>query len=779
MQLARIFGRPLPLFALVAFSSSFVAVLIIALVARSIEIVNTEEAIKRIGQSNATLATEIQSDLSRELFLRYRDILSASQLVTALDRPSIDKLNDWFKREQRAEPGYLWLGVVTPQGDLLTQNGDSGEGRDASHWACVIRALHMTRDEGQFSSTANDCAHSGDRRASLVDLAAPIFDDQGRLLGAMAATISRSWVMSVSGALLTDGQTDKHLQIFGAASDGVMAFSNQAANLDAKLASREASFGVNDYAVLDHWPGYDPEHKMIVGRTGNDGSQRGMLGWTLYVAQDLDVAQAPFVGTHNRIVIITMILALHAVVLAWYMARAISAPLSRLAQSAEALTQGQAGSAIPLISNFAEVEVLSRSLISLVDDLKGREEAQSRLAESLELQVIARTEELAQRNQSLEAANLLADEATRAKTRFLAAASHDLRQPLHALSLFVSALRKRVSGGEAPVLVDQMRQSISQMTRMFDALLHISRLDAGDIAAEMTRVNVGQLISGLTGGFEAEARQRGLTFRFRSADCEVYTDATLLETILRNLVANALKFTTSGGILLAARRQAGRIAIDVYDTGVGIEDVRHESVFQEFERAANDALGHNEGLGLGLSIVKRYARLIDAEIDLRSTPGVGTRFRVLIPEASGAETEQRTPRPQGIFEFKHQQVLLVDDNAIGLQALASNLRDHGAIVFPFETPEAAEEILRQGIRVDLVIADYELGDHVTGLDFIRRNGLIGLRCPASLIITGRTDHRTLTAIESSGVPWLLKPAGPESIAAAFQQRTQLLTSQAR
>ncbi len=768
-QLARLFGRPLPLFVLVAVCSSFVAVLIIALVARSIEIVNTEDAITRIGEANATLATEIQSDLGRELFLRYRDILSASQLVSALDRPGIDKLKDWSVREQRAEPGYLWLGVVTPQGDLLSESGNSGEGRGAAHWECVIRALHLTRDEAQFSSTANDCAHDGDHRASLVDLAAPIFDDRGRLLGVIAATISRTWVMSVSGALLTDGQADKHLQIFGAAKDGALAFSNLAANVDAKLATRESNFGANDFAVLDHWPGYEPEHKMIVGRTGREGSHRGMLGWTLYVAQDLDVAQAPFVGTHNRIVIITIILALHAVALAWYMARAVSAPLSRLARSAEALTQGRAGSAIPLISSFAEVEVLSKSLISLVDDLKGREEAQSRLAESLELQVVARTEELAQRNQSLEAANLLAAEATRAKTRFLAAASHDLRQPLHALSLFVSALRKRVSGGEAPQLVDQMRQSISQLTRMFDALLHISRLDAGDIVADMTRVNVGQLILGLAGGFEAEARQRGLTFRFRSPDLEAYTDATLLETILRNLVANAMKFTKTGGILLAARRQGGRVVLEVYDTGIGIEDFKRESVFQEFERAASDAFGQNQGLGLGLSIVKRYARLIDAEIDLRSRLGVGTRLRLSLPSMNGAETDSRASKLCSAFEFAGKRVLLVDDNAIGLDALARNLRDQGAIVLPYETPDAADTALKHGMAIDLAIVDYELGNQVNGLDFLRRSVLGGGHIPLSLIITGRTDQRTLSRLNDSGVAWLLKPADPDAIAAAFAQ----------
>ena len=754
------FGKPFSLFVLVAACSSVVAVTIIALVARSVEIVNSEQMTVQIAQSNAILAAQVQHTLDRDLAERVRSIEAAARILGLRDVAVAASSSDGYLRQSVADSGYIWMAQLDVQGNVLQQAGASEAGRDVAQWACAKSA-----------PARGVCEHNGSASEGLVDLFVPVRDAQGHAAGAIAAVLGKRWLGDLVDSLMIEKQGGQGNQVIVASNAGSVLFSS----LDGlpksfKVPDLREITGGDNYTIVDHWPGYAADHKFIVGRTPIDAQTAlPALPWTILISRDTDIALASLTGEHRQILIISFILALHAVALAWYMARAVSAPLAGLARAAQDLHQGRAGSAIPLISTFAEVDVLSKSLISLVGSLKAREAEQTGLAGSLERLVIERTGELAQRNQSLEAANRLAADATKAKTRFLAAASHDLRQPLHALALFTRALERRVSGAEAPRLVGQMGQSIHQLTRMFDALLHISRLDAGAITADMTTVPLGQLMSGLSGGFAAEAEQRGLRFICRPAEHDILTDATLLETILRNVMANAMKFTSSGGVLLAARRRGARVAIEVYDTGVGIPDDRYDSIFQEFERATADASGPNDGLGLGLSIVKRYAGLIGAEIEVRSRIGKGSRFSVLIPYVCKISVPAvREGRLQPGFKFLNQHVLLLDDNCIGLEALASNLRDQGAIVSAFATPEAAGAALGRGRPVDVIVVDYDLGGGKTGLDFLLSH--VNTR---SLIITGRTDQATLAILDESRFPWLLKPADPDAIAAVLSRDTRL------
>ena len=224
-----------------------------------------------------------------------------------------------------------------------------------------------------------------------------------------------------------------------------------------------------------------------------------------------------------------------------------------------------------------------------------------------------------------------AEQATEAKSRFLAAASHDLRQPLHALTLFARALSRRVQSGEATTLVAQMEEGLHGLKGMFDALLNVSRLDAKLIEPTKVAVSVADVIERVSVGFKVEAEQNGLKFLSRSQNWTLETDPALLETIIRNLVSNALKFTHEGGVILAARRRNGQRMIDVYDSGPGLSAEQHEKIFEEFSRTDQRARGANDGLGLGLSIARRYADLLGMRIVVCSRWQKGSRFTIVLP----------------------------------------------------------------------------------------------------------------------------------------------------
>ena len=251
---------------------------------------------------------------------------------------------------------------------------------------------------------------------------------------------------------------------------------------------------------------------------------------------------------------------------------------------------------MPEMRGYAEAEALSRSLASLVADLKQpRTVARGARTRHLRLRSLSAPAQLAVAERGAVQAYIEAEKATEAKSRFLAAASHDLRQPLHAMSLFARALSQRVSGEEAPRLIEQLEEALASLKGMFEALLNMSRLDAGLIQPDLTEVSTNTLIDRVSSGFRMEAEGRALRFVSRSAEAQLRTDPALVETMLRNLISNALKFTRRGGVALIARRSGDAIAIEVVDTGPGIAEDRRERIFDEFERAREQAAGTMRG----------------------------------------------------------------------------------------------------------------------------------------------------------------------------------------
>jgi signal transduction histidine kinase/ActR/RegA family two-component response regulator len=469
----------------------------------------------------------------------------------------------------------------------------------------------------------------------------------------------------------------------------------------------------------------------------------------------------------RNIVIWGAVFAAIAALLAWALAKTLSRPLLQLADTAEGLRRGRSLE-FPQVGGYDEARILSQSLRSLVSELDSQRASLAAANQSLESQVRERTQLLAEQNVGLERAKADAEHAMEAKSRFLAAASHDLRQPLHALTLFTRALSRRVQGREATTLVAQMEEGLRGLKGMFDALLNVSRLDAKLIEPAMAPVLIAEIMERVSVGSKAEAEQNGLKFSSRTQDWILETDAALLETIIRNLVSNALKFTERGGILLAARYRGGRPVIDVYDTGPGLSPEQHERIFEEFSRADRRAYGANDGLGLGLSIARRYAELLGMTIEVASRHGHGSRFSIVLPARAMIGTPRAgLPAPSAEISVHGVKILILDDDPLIVAALTRDLEDRQNRVFGYECCKDAEAALDSGLAIDVAILDFDLRGSETGLEFIARMSRKFSRNVPTLILSGGTDSETLAALSNSGRPWLTKPADPELIVATL------------
>jgi signal transduction histidine kinase len=245
--------------------------------------------------------------------------------------------------------------------------------------------------------------------------------------------------------------------------------------------------------------------------------------------------------------------------------------------------------------------------------------------------IVVVTEEITERKldeAALQGAIYAATEESRSKSSFLVGASHDLRQPLHAMGLFVSLLRAQTKDPERSILVDRIATSLDAVNRLFDSLLDLSRLEASAITPTFSDFPVSDLLNRMIGEFAPQAQIKGLELRAVSCDVVIRSDSTLLESILRNLLSNAVRYTPSGRILLGCRRRGGKLAIVVWDTGVGIPEGQIETVFHEFQRLPQNTETREAGLGLGLAIVDRLARLLGHRVEVGSRPGIGSMFAI-------------------------------------------------------------------------------------------------------------------------------------------------------
>jgi len=375
------------------------------------------------------------------------------------------------------------------------------------------------------------------------------------------------------------------------------------------------------------------------------------------------------------------------------------------------------------------------------------------------------TDELGRLYRQLEAANL-------AKSRFLAAASHDLRQPLHALNLFVAQLRTEADHVERARIAAQVDASVTAMNDLFNALLDISKLDAGALAPNLTRFPVADLLKHIEATFATAAREKGLRLRCARSDAWVESDFILLERILLNLVSNAVRYTDTGGVVVGCRRRGGRLRIEVWDSGIGIPRDQWESVFGEFYRLSGPDRERRGGLGLGLAIVDRLCHLLDHRVELRSAPGKGSCFAVELPlVAAQPEPAEQVLAPEPTADpVKGKLIVVIDDDALVLDSMRGMLRSWGCFVVAGDSGRAALASLNgDDRRPDLIISDYRLAEGITGIATVEEMRR-AFRAPIpAFLITGDTAPERLHEAGASGLHLLHKPVTPMALRAMLNQ----------
>ena len=402
-------------------------------------------------------------------------------------------------------------------------------------------------------------------------------------------------------------------------------------------------------------------------------------------------------------------------------------------------------------------------------------EALERANATLEKRVRDRTEELTRLNSELARAKSTAEDANISKTRFLAAASHDILQPLNAARLYVTSLVERQSGGEDSRLVQNIDGSLEAIEEILGALLDISRLDAGAMTTTITSFKVGDLMRSLEIEFAPIARAKALKLTFVPSSLAVESDRLLLRRLLQNLISNAIKYTPHGRVLVGCRRRGSSLQFCIYDTGVGIPILKRGEIFKEFHRLEQGAR-IARGLGLGLSIVERLARVLKHGIALDSTASGGSFFSVTVPTAkainytaavTSATPLSRTPMSGALI------VCIENDSAI-LDGMKTLLTGWDAEVIAVADPDAAIEAIEaaRATRVTGLLVDYHLdrGNGIAAIRDIRRR--FGDGIPAILITADRSPHVRAAAREES-IAVLNKPVKPASLRALLGQwRTQ-------
>lgn len=369
----------------------------------------------------------------------------------------------------------------------------------------------------------------------------------------------------------------------------------------------------------------------------------------------------------------------------------------------------------------------------------------------LEARVAARTHQL--------------ERANAAKTHFLAAASHDLRQPLVTIGLLVGLAREQAGSGPVQSLLERVDQAVGAMERLLSGLLDLSRFEAGAVQPHPTTLALGEIFASIGASEQVHAAHKGLRLRLRPTQLQVRSDRVLLERILRNLVANALRYTTRGGVLVGARRRGDRVRIEVYDTGVGIAREHQQTIFEEFVQVQSSAQGSTLGMGLGLAIVRRSATMLGHRIGVSSVPGRGSCFWIELPCVATPSKAVRDAAALATVPSRlaGRRVLLIDDEDTVRDAMRDRLEAWGARVQAFADIESLRRWLAGGhdASPELVLSDYRLrqGDGLLAIDMVReRFGSV-----PSVLVTGDSAPRDLARLHAAGVRVLHKPFRTEAL----------------
>jgi signal transduction histidine kinase/CheY-like chemotaxis protein len=475
------------------------------------------------------------------------------------------------------------------------------------------------------------------------------------------------------------------------------------------------------------------------------GAPIARLGWTAFAELPANEALAPVYAGAARAALLGALGLLGAFAASYFLARRMVRPIRALGEGADRIGAGRLGERIRLDTG---------------DELDALGAQFNRMAERLEESYATLEAKIAERTAQLAAAG-------EAKTRFLAAASHDLRQPMHALALTVGELRETVQAPELAVLARRIDRSVDALEDLLDALLDISKLDAGAIRAERRAFPLQPLLERLGDEFAAAAEAKGLRLRVAPTSLWTESDPALLGRCLLNLAANAVRYTRAGGVVVGVRRRGTEAEIVVADSGIGIAAADRARIFEEFYQAGNRERDRTKGLGLGLALVDRIAQLLGHAITVRSRVGRGSAFGVRVPVvAPRGDLQAAGIEPAVGTQLAGLRVLVVDDEPDARAALQGLLARWGCEV---DTVSCGGEALAAARgAADLVLCDLRLGEE-SGFDVLER---LKMRWEGSLqgvIVTADASPERIGEARARGYPLLHKPVRPAKLRALVEQ----------
>ena len=447
------------------------------------------------------------------------------------------------------------------------------------------------------------------------------------------------------------------------------------------------------------------------------------------------------------------------------------------------MRQGRAHSSERLFPNGRVIELIGNPMpgggfvMSFTDITPFREAEQAlrEANESLEQRVAERTHELSQLNQALSEAKSQAEAVSQSKSRFLAAVSHDLMQPLNAARLFSAALSQQAEGAmneEAQQLVQHMDSSLRSAEELISDLLDISRLENGKVTPDAKPFALNELFDTLGAEFKLLAAEKGLEFRLRGSRLRIESDMKLLRRVLQNFLTNALRYG-KGPILLGVRRQGQRLWLEVWDRGPGIADDKLQVIFQEFKRLDSHQTRAEKGLGLGLAIADGLCRVLGHPLEVRSWQGRGTVFRVSVPIAHQAAPAPALAVEQSAQPLAGLQVLCVDNEESILIGMHSLLSRWGCQVWTARNREECEALLTKGMRPHLALVDYHLDDGETGTELMGwLRTRLGEPVPG-VVISADGRNETIASVHAAGLDYLAKPVKPAALRALLNRHLSL------
>lgn len=446
--------------------------------------------------------------------------------------------------------------------------------------------------------------------------------------------------------------------------------------------------------------------------------------------------------------------------LVYLASRSITQPIRKLSEAVKSIGEGDLDTRVSLQTRVNELHTLSQGL--------------NEMAVQMQQEHVILQQRVEEATQALRAKKEEAERVSHDKSRCLAMASHDLRQPLHALGLYVAELQRKVSGAEQQRLVRQVENSIEALSTLLNALLDISKLDAGVVVPQLQTCDVNAMLERVAADYQMLASIKNVRLIVRPFSGYVTSDPLLLERILLNLVSNAIRYTYPNGCVMVACRRRGRLLrIEVRDNGIGISKIDQVNIFREFFQLMQPQLDASKGLGLGLAIVDRLVKLLGHRIELRSAPGSGSVFALEVPVTAAntgklpVTTTIQGQVPSDIeIEKSHlvgKKLLVVDDDELVLSSTAGILTSWGCEVSTATSLAQVEQLLQNGETWELIISDYQLGNDTSGIDVISRVRQHHNKQVPCILISGDTSQTVLKLASVSGHHLLHKPVRPAKL----------------